>query len=376
MILMAIDHIRDFFHAGAMHFSPEDLTQTSVPLFFTRWITHFCAPVFIFLAGTSAYLSIGRKQSRSAVSYFLCTRGLWLVVVEMTLIEVAAMGNFSFNPIIWQVIWAIGWSMVALSVLMFVPWATLLCLSVATIALHNAFDRVPPEQLGSLGWLWKILHVGFATIAISPQHTALVVYPLIPWIAVMSAGYCFGRVMELDPVRRRRFLFQLGGAVTAGFIVLRMLNGYGDPSPWTPQPRAMMTLVSFLRTTKYPPSLAYLMMTLGPSFMVLGALEGVTVGTANPFLVFGRVPMFYYIIHWYTLHAVAIGFAWVRYGRVAFLFSPPPSLLPNPSYPPDYGYPLWVVYAVWISIVCGLYFPCRWFAGIKARHQRAWLSYL
>jgi uncharacterized membrane protein len=377
MVIMALDHIRDFFHHDSQLFSPEDLTKTGAALFFTRWVTHFCAPVFVFLAGTGSYLATRRGMSRTAVSRFVLTRGLWLVVVEMTLVLFGGTFNLSYQFVIWQVIWAIGWSMVALSVLVFLPWRLLLVLSVVMIAGHNALDGIKSSQLGSFGWIWKILHEGFAVINLPGGITAFSVYPLIPWIGVMSAGFCFGRAFDLDPQKRRTRLLQLGVALTAAFVLLRVLNMYGDPSPWSSQPSAMMTALSFLRVSKYPPSLMFLLMTLGPAILALCVLDRMIVSPRNPFLVFGRVPLFYYILHWYLLHLVAIGCAWMRYGRIDFMFALPPALSPSPgAYPQDYGYALWVVYLVWVAIVAALYPLCRWFADLKGRTRSPLLSYL
>jgi uncharacterized membrane protein len=376
MVIMALDHVRDFFHHDSQLFSPEDLTRTGAALFFTRWVTHFCAPVFVFLAGTGSYLATRRGMSRSDVSRFVLTRGLWLVVVEMTLVLFGGTFNLSYQFVVWQVIWAIGWSMVALSVLVFLPWRLLLVFSVLMIAGHNALDGIRSSQFGSFGWIWKILHEGFAVINLPGGITALSVYPLIPWIGVMSAGFCFGRAFDLDPQKRRTLMLQLGLALTAAFIVLRVLNIYGDPSPWSSQPSAMMTVLSFLRASKYPPSLLFLLMTLGPAIVALSMLDRINVSSRNVFLVLGRVPLFYYVLHWYLLHLVAIGFAWMRYGRVDFMFALPPALFPPPSgYPQDYGYALWVVYLVWAAIVAALYPLCRWFADVKARKRSPLLSY-
>ena len=376
MIIMALDHIRDFFHQGSQVFSPEDLTKTNAALFFTRWITHFCAPVFVFLAGTGSYLATRRGMTRSAVSRFLVTRGLWLVVVEMTLVLFGATFNLSYEFVVWQVIWAIGWSMVALSILVFLPWRVLLGFSVLMIVGHNALDGVRSSEMGSFGWIWKILHEGFSLVVLPGGLPALSVYPLIPWIGVMSAGYCFGRAFDLDAAKRRALMLQLGLVLTAAFIVLRFVNVYGEPSPWTTQPTALMTLLSFLKVSKYPPSLLFLLMTLGPSIVALSMLDRVSVSVRNPLLVFGRVPLFYYVLHWYVLHLVAIGFAWTRYGRIDFMFRLPPALAPPPpTYPPGYGYDLWVVYLVWATIVAALYPICRWFADVKARKRSPVLSY-
>jgi uncharacterized membrane protein len=377
MVVMAIDHIRDFFHYGAMHFAPEDLSMTTVPIFFTRWITHFCAPVFVFFAGTSAYLSGRRRQDAAALSRFLLTRGLWLVLIELTLINFGEQGNVRYTFVILQVMWALGWSMVALSVLIHVPWRPLLVISLAVIAGHNLLDGVQPQQWGSAGWLWQVLHVGPAPIPVTDRHTLVLIYPLIPWIFVMSAGYVFGRVFDLEADRRRTFMVRLGLALTLFFVVLRFSNVYGDPGPWSAQPRVALTLLSFLNANKYPPSLLYLLMTLGPAIVLLGLIDGVTVKPSNPFLVFGKVPFFYYLLHWYVLHTLAIVFAWFRFGHAEFLFHLPPSTLPIPSdYPPDYGYGLGVVYLVWILVIAITYPCCRWFVGVKSRHRSAILSYL
>ena len=373
MIIMALDHIRDFFHVDAARFAPDDPTQATVLLFFTRWITHFCAPVFVFLAGTSAYLAMRRKDP-STVSRFLLTRGLWLVVVEMTLVELGVFFNLSYTYVIWQVIWAIGWSMVALSMLRKLPWGVLLAISLATIAGHNTLDALQPDQFGSFAWLWQILHVGFSAIQLGTNHTAMVIYPLVPWVAVMSAGYCFGRVMEAPD--RRRLLLLIGTALTVGFFVVRGLNGYGDPSPWASQSGPVTTLLSFLRVTKYPPSLDFLLMTLGPAILALAALDRLSVSVRNPLLVFGRVPLFYYIVHWYVIHFIGLAMAWSRYGRFDFIFNVPPSLPISVGYPPGYGYDLWVVYVIWAAVVITMYFVCRWFAGVKSRNRSPLLSYL
>ena len=377
MVIMALDHIRDFFHSGAQLYSPEDLTHTSVAIFFTRWITHFCAPVFVFLAGAGSSLAMRRGMSKAALSRFLWTRGLWLVVVEMTLVLLGGSFNFSYRVVIWQVIWAIGWSMVALSALIFLPWRTLLVFSLAMIAGHNLLDGIRSENLSSFGWVWKILHEGPSIVQLPGGRIAFAVYPLIPWIGVMSAGYCFGRVFDLESNDRRRFLMVSGLALTAAFVVLRLVNMYGDPSPWAPQSSSEMTLLSFLRVSKYPPSLMFLLATLGPAFVALSALERVTVSDRNPFLIFGRVPLFYYVIHWYAIHLTGIGLAWMRYGRFDFMFDFPPSLMGPPTdYPSGYGYDLWIVYVIWLAIVTALYPLCRWFAGVKARNRSVWLSYL
>ena len=375
MIIMALDHVRDFLHADAQHFDPTDLARTSFFLFLTRWVTHFCAPTFVFLAGASAYLQSRRGKSRAEVARFLASRGLWLVFLEFT--WVLCLGwrmNFHYDELYLVTIWALGMSMIALSGLIFLPARVLLPLSLAVIATHNLFDRVKPAQFGSMGWLWKILHVP-DTVVVTPHLRLETSYPLIPWIFVMAAGYCFGKVMDLPSEVRRRLLLQVGGTLIAVFILLRWSNLYGDTSAWSAQPGWAMTLASFLNVTKYPPSLLYLLMTIGPGILNLGLLERVQLKESHPFLVFGRVPLFYYLLHLPLIHGLSVLLAWLRYGRFDFMLDDPigPKL---PGFPADYGYSLWVVYLIWIALVAALYPVCRWFAGLKQRNRSELLSYL
>jgi uncharacterized membrane protein len=377
MVIMAIDHARDLFHADSQRFSPEDLTQTTAAIFFTRWITHFCAPTFVFLAGTSAYLLLTRGRRKAELSRFLWTRGLWLLVVEMTLFLFAATFNLTYEFVIWQVLWALGWSMIALSVLIHLRWTLLLAVALAMIGLHNLLDGIAPAQFGSFDWLWTILHVGMTPLVVSEGHTILVVYPLIPWIGVMAAGYCFGRVWDLTPDARRQLLWRLGGTATMAFLVLRAANAYGDPAPWSTQSTPVLSLLSFLNVTKYPPSLMFLLMTLGPALIVLALLDRVAVSDRHPLLVFGRVPFFFYLAHWYSLHLLALPLAWLRYGHVEFIFGLPPTVGPfSRGYPADYGYSLLTLYAIWFAVIVGLYPVCLWFSRVKARSRATWLSYL
>ena len=376
MIVMALDHVRDFFHADAQYFDPEDLSQATPFLFFTRWITHFCAPIFMFLAGTGAYLQSRRGKTQRDVAVFLLTRGFWLVVLEVTWVRWFGWKmNFANDQIFLWVIWALGVSMIALAGLIFIRWQLLLAMSLAVILLHNAFDGLVPSQFGSYAWLWSILHVR-GPIAASDHTVILASYPLIPWVFVMSAGYCFGRVMELPSEQRRRLLYRLGAALIVAFIVLRGSNLYGEMRPWSVQPNPLLTIASFLNCTKYPPSLAYLLMTIGPGIVMLGWLERVRLKDTNPLIVFGRVPLFYYLLHLPLIHGIAVLLAWSRYGYVDFMLSNPPSLTGTTrGFPPDYGYGLGIVYLIWIVVVIALYPACRWFAGIKQRHRLAVLSY-
>jgi uncharacterized membrane protein len=376
MVIMALDHVRDFFHADAQLFSPEDLTRTNGMLFFTRWITHFCAPVFVFLAGVSVHFLAPRRVSRSAVSRFLVTRGVWLIFLEWAVMPVAFSFNFSYRLVLVQVLWALGWSMIVLAGLIWLPRAWILTLALGMIAFHNAFDSVTAASFGNWGWLWSVLHAPSLFSAGGRQFFFL--YPLIPWVGVMAAGYCLGPVIQMEAARRRRILFGLGTALTLAFLVLRWLNIYGDARRWAAQGDSVLTIVSFFNTTKYPPSLLYLLMTLGPALLVLALLDRVRVGSQNFFRVFGRVPMFYYLVHFFSIHALAVLLGGLRFGRWDFLFQFPGALLGLPAgdFPQNYGYNLAVVYLIWISLACAFYFPCRWYMNFHSRKHAAWLSYL
>jgi uncharacterized membrane protein len=379
MVIMALDHTRDFFHAGAMAFSPEDLARTTPLLFFTRWVTHICAPVFLFTAGIGAFLRLQRPGStKGQLSRFLWTRGLWLVVIELTVMRLAM--NFSLAtryPVLLLVLWALGISMIALAALIHLPRRALAIASLAVIALHNGLDGLQAQQFGAFSWLWQVLHQQGVFVVFGIPF--VVAYPVLPCIALMAAGFAAGPIFLLEPQDRRRVLVRWGTAVIAGFVILRAINIYGDPAPWSVQPTAPFTVLSFFRTTKYPLSLDFVLMTIGPALLALTWLERRALPAGHPLVIFGRVPFFYYVTLFWILHAIASSFAWLRYGStsLAFLFNPLPSMGgPRELFPADFGYPLWVTYAVWLSVVLLLYPLCKWFAGVKARRRDWWLSYL
>jgi uncharacterized membrane protein len=378
MVLMALDHVRDFVHRGAMSYSPTDLAQTTPPLFFTRWVTHVCAPTFMFLAGVGAFLWWRGKRTKLQLSTFLLTRGLWLVALELTAMRLAFNFNLSLQyPILLVVLWALGVSMIGLALLVWLPLRVLAALSVAVIVLHTCLDGVRAAQFGPSAWAWNVLHqpgafpLGSATV--------IVAYPLVPWVAVMALGFCFGPLFRMDRAVRRRYLAVIGAAAVLGFVVLRALNGYGDPQPWAVQHSPTYTVLSFLNTTKYPPSLDFLLMTLGPALLALAWFDRPGLKPSNPLVVFGRVPLFFFVVHFYAAHAAAEVLALARYGTGAmrFMFQPlPPMGGPPHSFPAQFGYDLWVVYLVWALLVLALYPVCRWFAAVKAKRRDWWLSYL
>ncbi len=377
IIIMAIDHVRDFISAAAMSFSPTDLTHTTTALFFTRWITHFCAPVFAFTAGIGIFLWLGRSRTKAQLSRFLLTRGLWLVFLELTIIRFIMFFDMKFGNtlIILSVIWMLGLCMVVLAGLVHLPTRVLAVLSIVTIAGHNLLDRIPDTRFGSAAWVWDIFH----RQAVFRFHDAsiLVAYPLVPWVAVMAAGYCFARVFQWEPERRQRLMLRLGMALTLSFVLLRAVNIYGDPFRWSVQGSRLFTVLSFLNCSKYPPSLLFLLMTLGPALVVMSWLDRKHLSEANPVIVFGRVPFFFFVAHLALIHALAIILGFVRYGKANFLLLPAPSMGGmRKTFPPDYGYNLWVVFAVWIAVIVILYPVCRWFAQLKQRRRDWWLSYL
>jgi uncharacterized membrane protein len=377
MIVMALDHIRDFFHAGAMSFSPTNLAKTTPILFFTRWITHFCLPVFMFTAGMGAFLW-GRRATKGQLSRFLWTRGLWLMLLEVTVMRLAYNFNVSLSfPILLLILWIFGTCMIVMAVLIHLPVRWLAAFSIAVIVLHNCLDGINASWFGSFAWVWNLVHQpGIFPFA---GHLVLVSYPLLPWVAVMAAGFCFAQVFEWEPAVRQRMMLRTGFALTIAFVIIRAMNLYGDPAPWSVQKSGVFTVLSFLNCTKYPASLDFLLMTLGPALLLLACFDRCTWKPANPLIVFGSVPLFYFVLHFYTIHAVAMLMAWSRYGRPAltFMLNPLPSMGgPRQQFPAHFGYSLWVVYCVWIVIVASLYPLCRWFAAVKARRRDWWLSYL
>ena len=390
MVIMMVDHTRDFVHYSGYLFDPTDLTKTTVALFFTRWITHYCAPVFVFLAGTGAYLQFARGKRKSELSRFLITRGLWLIVLEFTIVRLGATFSFDYRFLgMMQVIWVIGVSMIVLAALIHLPLGVIAVFGLAMIGLHNLLDHFhvqgwqgPGSSVpGYGGKLFMILHQsGAFPVAEFPSPVLFVLYPLIPWVGVMAAGYAFGAVYQWDAPRRRRFLLMVGAVASLLFVVLRAINRYGEPSGWSTQDSPAFTVLSFLNTTKYPPSLLFLLMTLGPALLALAWFESsrrqtgdsIASKARNFFVTFGRVPLFFYLLQWPTAHLIAV-VAHVLAGKPwRFLIGG----FMTGTVPPGVGFNLAVVYACWVIGVLLLYPLCKRFAGVKARRRDWWLSYL
>ena len=367
MILMAIDHVRVYSGVPAGGPTPG--------VFFTRWITHFVAPAFVFLAGTAAYLH-GRRVGRAALARFLVTRGAWLVLLELTVIRVSWAFNVDFaHYLLAGVIWMIGWCMILLALLVYLPTRVIGGFGVATILGHNLLNYLPAETWkslgeGPLGWLWSLVYGGGA-VELGPGGPPLIIlYVLVPWIGVMAAGYAFGLVVQMEPERRRTLCIRLGVALTVAFVALRALNGYGDRNHWSAG-----APLSFLATSKYPASLLFLLMTLGPMLVLLGVAERARGRIAGAVTVFGRVPFFYYLLHIPLIHLLACVVSLLRTGAVdPWLFANHPML--PPEVPDGYMWSLPLLYLVWLVAIAILYVACRWYAALKARRRDWWLGYL
>lgn len=392
MVIMMLDHTRDFLHRDMLQgIDPLDLSKTDVFVFFTRWITHYCAPVFVFLAGTAICLQLHRGKSKSKLSRFLLTRGFWLILLEFTVVRVGFVFNFDYRFLgAAQVIWVIGLSMIVMAALIHLPWKIVTALGVLMIVLHNLLDGYhvtgwhgPDSPVpGIWAKLWIILHQPFEAFPVAgfPSPVVVLIYPLIPWVGVMAAGFGLGALYKMSEERRTSLLIWIGVIATMLFIGLRFINIYGDPSRWSRQDTIAFTILSFLNTTKYPPSLLFLLMTLGPALLALAWFEKSRPATNSffgwvrgVFVTFGRVPLFFYILQWYTAHSLSVLLHYVAGKPVRWMFD---SQAFQTGPPPGVGFNLLIVYAAWIFGVILLYPLCKWFAGLKAQRRSWWLSYL
>lgn len=376
MVIMTLDHVRDYFHTGTFYGDPTNLETTTPILFFTRWITHFCAPVFVFLAGTSAFLYHNRHQNTSKTATFLLTRGLWLIFLDLTLINFAWTFDVWFSLQILQVIWVIGISMVLLAILVFLPEYLILGIGLVMIVVHNTMDSITAKSFGFTSIFWYILHQP-RFIPIGDSSAVNIIYPVIPWVGVMALGYVFGRLYlpGYPTGLRKKWLVGMGVSCLVCFLLLRYSNMYGDAQPWTVQKTPVFTFLSFVNLTKYPPSLLYLLMTLGGAFLCLYWMEAGKGKVSRFFILIGRVPLFFYILHLFLIHVLAVltmfyeGRPWTD-----MILTKPALIAGNLA---THGYPLGVVYLVWIFVIALLYPLCRWYAHYKSTHRGYWwLSYL
>jgi uncharacterized membrane protein len=379
MVLMALDHTREFFTNWAGN--PLDPQHTTFMLYLTRWMTHLCAPVFVFLAGTSIFLQ-RRRKTRRQLSNLLLTRGLWLMIVELTLVQLVFNFNWQWNVQLLEVIWAIGASMMIMAALIHLGVRWNLLVGALLILGHNALDGVAVASFGRLGWLWHLLHVpGLATAPPVTPPIIVVAYPLLPWVGVMALGYAFGSVSLKERNWRLRFELRAGAAMLAVFVLLRWSNLYGDPEQWAAQANWWRTLLSFFNVQKYPPSLLFLLATLGISALVMVAIEsaegqGVCKRARSVLEVYGRVPFFYFLLHIALIHLLALIISGASGGDWRWWLTEFPNGGVLTGHPPGYGYGLGVIWCIWIFVVALCYPACKWYAGVKMRSRNPLLSYL
>lgn len=375
MVIMALDHVRDYFHITAITSDPTNLATTTPALFFTRWITHFCAPLFVFLSGLSAYLS-GQNKTKKELSIFLIKRGLWLIVVDVVVVSFIMTFNPTYNFIILTVIWVIGWSMVILGCLVRGSYRLVLITGLILFTGHNLLDYLDLPATGAASAAWQILFTTPGSVfPIGDGRIVLIAYAILPWASIMLLGYAAGMIYKpgFDPTRRKRILIATGAGMILLFLLLRGLNLYGDPTKWSEQDSFLYTLLSFLRVTKYPVSLQFACMTIGPGLIFLALMENVRNGLTSFLTVYGRVPFFYYIGHFLLAHLLCMADFFRTGHSFAERIDPASPFLFRLS---QGGYELGIVYGVWLLVVLLMYYPCRWYGNYKLTHREWWLSYL
>ncbi|HEY4323731.1 MAG TPA: heparan-alpha-glucosaminide N-acetyltransferase domain-containing protein [Mucilaginibacter sp.] len=375
MLIMALDHVRDFVHNGFSG-DPTDMATTTPILFITRWITHFCAPTFVFLSGTSAYLA-GLRRTKSELSAFLIKRGLWLIFVELAIITLAFTFNPFYNLFILQVIWAIGFSMVILGLLVRAPLVVIGVIGALILFGHDMLDNA--KNLPTSGTEYVLLRLFLTAQAtvmpINANHFVFDLYAILPWTGIMLLGYVFGSLYKpsVDSQKRKKILLYTGLAVLALFFVFRLFNLYGDPAPWSTQRDSVYTVLSYFNVSKYPPSLMYSCMTIGAALVVLSQTEKIQNKLTKIFTVYGSVPFFYYVLHFYLIHIITVILFFASGYTTSQIIDPKSPFLFRPA---TFGYGLGIVYLVWLFVIIVLYFPCRWFSKYKKSHSQWWLSYL
>ena len=374
MIVMALDHTRDFFHSQAWTDDPLNMATTTPWLFLTRWITHFCAPVFVFLAGTSAWFQT-RRKSKKELSRFLITRGAWLILIEITLVNF----SFGFDPHFYfiglQTIWAIGISMIILGLVIWLPFTAIFAIGSLIVLGHNSLDFYEAGHKGNYNFFYALLHHQ-QLFLLDSKHAFIIMYPFLSWAGLMMMGYCFGKFFtHYEGAKRKKMLTRLGIGIILFFIALRATNLYGNPEHWATQKNTLFTIFSFIDTHKYPPSLLYMCMTIGPAILFIAWAGTIKNGLTKFVTVYGRVPFFYYVIHFYLIHTISMLFFLARGHSFASGIYNDFRTGPNFIVPGE-GYSLWVVYAVWLFVVISLYPVCKWFSEYKKTHTQWWLSYL
>ncbi|PWB22852.1 DUF1624 domain-containing protein [Flavobacterium sp. HTF] len=372
MIIMALDHVRDLMHVDSITQSPTDLATTTPLLFFTRWITHLCAPIFVFLAGTSVYLSLQNKNNPAETRQHLLKRGFWLIVLEFTLVNFGLFFDIGFHTLLFEVIAAIGFGFIALGLLLKIRSKILGIIGLAIIFCHNLLLLIPFAENSVLK---AVLSPFFGPVVIPFSGRAFIMgYPPIPWLGIMLVGFATGKFFALEEQKRKKLFLKIGLSALVLFITIRFLNIYGDPALWASQKDAVFTFLSFMNVTKYPPSLLFCLATLGIMFLLLAFAEQFQNGIKKVTLVYGKVPLFYFIVHFYVIHILTLimlfaqGFDWSQFEFASGTFGRPKGL--------ESGLPLWAIYLIWISVVALLYKPSKWFGKYKTEHQHWWLRYI
>jgi uncharacterized membrane protein len=375
MIIMALDHVRDMIHINSITQSPTDLSTTSPALFFTRWITYLCAPIFVFLAGTSAYISLKNKGNLLQSKRFLLSRGLWLILLEFTLVNFGLFFDPRFHTLIFEVIATIGFGFIILSLLLKLKPKNIALIGLAIIFLHNLLSFIPFNNGSTIKTIYSLLF-SLTAFPVASHTTFVMAYPPIPWLGIMLVGYATGKLFELPEAKRNTIFFRIGCAALLLFIILRFINIYGDPVHWSFQKSAVFTFLSFMNVTKYPPSLLFCLVTLGIMFLMFVLGEKMKNKWMNIASVYGKVPFFYFLVHFYLIHILLIallflqGFHWHDLDFASGTFGRPKGV--------QSGIPLWAVYLIWISVVIALYKPCPWYGKYKAanKNKHWWLRYI
>jgi uncharacterized membrane protein len=373
MIVMALDHTRDFISYGnSIDQDPLDFGTTTPILFLTRWITHFCAPTFVFLSGTSIFLNSLKGKTKNQLCVFLITRGVWLMLIDMFLIQL--LWDFVFDAFFLQVIWAIGLCMVLLAFLQYLPYRILIAIGLVIVFGHNLLDGITVDSPYWKSLLWSIVHVR-REFPVNPHFFIMVAYPFLPWLGVMILGYAAGKLYtpSFSAAKRQSILKITGLVCIILFVAIRWTNAYGDMQLWSKQKSTFFTILDFVKTTKYPPSLLFTLMTLGPALIFLAYAENIRGTIKNKIIVFGKVPFFYYVLHVLLIHTIAWSIFFARghsWSELSFYHGR------DGSMPYGSGYSLGIVYLIWILVIIILYFPCRWYSRYKSTHRNWWLSYI
>jgi len=373
MILMVLDHVRDLMHVSSITQNPVDLSTTTPALFFTRLITHLCAPIFVFLAGTSAYISFINGGNPSQSRKLLIKRGFWLILLEFTLVNFGVWFDLGFHTWLFQVIAAIGFGFIGLSLMLWLSPVTIGITGLIIIFGHNLLPLIPLEGMPLVKTILSPLFA-VAAYPVTSQVNFIMGYPPIPWLGIMLVGFASGKLFELADDKRRNTFLQIGLGALVLFTVLRFVNIYGDPNLWAIQKNSLFTFLSFINVTKYPPSLLFCLVTLGIMFLILAMGEKIKNRFTNFISIYGKVPFFFYLIHWYIIHTLMIvimflqGFHWADLDFASGNFGRPKGT--------ESGLELWAIYIIWIGVVLILYYPCRKYGVYKAEHQKWWLKYI